>query len=225
MKTMDVNPLKKLGEKVPFVGEQKTEEVRTDPLSGVTLRPHVIQADEAAQEGDMMVVYHSREAMLEQYRRAIRALDLNETEQEHLLDPDRLDTFRQALEYRLEKTKLWNYAPEQREEVKAARAFLQTFLRADIPYAETLFVPGDEMEAFLADETLRFGAEEYYYCVNGSGLDLGYLRERVSELGHELEERIEALIFEPVHHVQQLGERAIGKIPSATIPQIRLMSA
>ncbi len=215
MKTMDLNPLKKLGEKVPFVGEQKAEEIRIDPLSGVTLRPHLIEPDEAAQEGDMMVIYRTREAMADQYREAIRVLDLKESEEERFLDFDQIETFRKALAHRLERIKLWNYAPEQREEVKTARAFLRTFLRAKIPYAETLLVPVDEMEAFLADETLRFGAEEYYYCVNEAGLDQGHLRERVSKLGEELKE--------PMQHIQHLGERVIEKIPYPTIPQIRLM--
>jgi len=62
------------------------------------------------------------------YQRAIRALGLDEKEEKRFLDLMLLDTFRPQLEKRLKKTKLWHYAPEQREAVKSARKYLQDLL-------------------------------------------------------------------------------------------------
>jgi len=68
------------------------------------------------------------------YEEAIQMLDLSESEQALYLQVDQLDQFRLRLENRLRKTKLWNYAPEQREQVKAARACLQALLGFEIAY-------------------------------------------------------------------------------------------
>ncbi len=63
-----------------------------------------------------------------QYLRAIEALELDPKERERFLRMEQLDRFRGQLEARLRKTKLWNYAPEQRDSVKEARAYLQAVL-------------------------------------------------------------------------------------------------
>ena len=68
------------------------------------------------------------------YEEAIQMLDLSESEQNLYLQVDQLDRFRLRLENRLRKTKLWNFAPEQREQVKAARAYLQAFLGFEMAY-------------------------------------------------------------------------------------------
>jgi len=62
------------------------------------------------------------------YQKAIRALDLDEQEEKKFLDLTQLNTFRTQLEKRLKKTKLWNYAPDQREAVGSARSQLQDLL-------------------------------------------------------------------------------------------------
>jgi len=221
MKSIDVETLKTLREKMPFAGEHKEEQVRIDSATGTVLHPHLLHKDDTAAEGDMMVVYQSRRAIADQYRQAIRALDLNETEEERFLDFDHLETFRSALSYRLDKTKLWNYAPDQRDDVKAARTFLKTLLSTEIPYGETLFVPEEEIETFLAEETNRFGVEEYYYCLQDSVLHLDQAREAVAEFGH----RIETLMTEPIHKVQHLAETVIEKIPDPIDNHFHLMSA
>lgn len=69
-----------------------------------------------------------------QYRQAIEALDLNENEKVLYLEISQMDRFRLQLETRLRKTKLWNYAPEQRDTVKEARAFLQEMLGLEMSY-------------------------------------------------------------------------------------------
>ena len=223
MKAMDTETLKTLREMMPsFTSEHKKEEsVRIDAATGTVLHPHILHKDEAASEGDMMVVYQSRSAVADRYREAIRALDLKEAEAERFLDFDRLETFRRALEYRLDKAKLWNYAPDQRDEVKAARTFLKTLLATEIPYGETVFVPKEEIETFLADEANRFGVEAYYYCLQESLPHLDQARETVAQLGH----RIETLMTEPIHKVQHLAEAVITKIPDPIDTRIRLMSA
>ena len=225
MKPIDNETLNALREKVPFIGHEKEEEVRVDTNSGTVLHPYTLSSETSAHAGDMMVVYHTRHAVADQYRQAIRALDLGETEAERFSDFDRLESFRSALEHRLDKTKLWHYAPDQRDEVKAARSFLRTLLTAEIPYGETLFVPEDETETFLADEANRLGVKEYYYCVEEGGSHLDHARETVSGIGHRIEERVERLVTGPIHRVQHLAESVIDAIPDPIDGRIRLMSA
>lgn len=71
---------------------------------------------------------------LHRYREAIEALDLNEKENALYMDYDQMDRFRLQLETRLRKTKLWNYTPGQRDEVKEARAYLQNLLGVSASY-------------------------------------------------------------------------------------------
>jgi len=73
-------------------------------------------------------------ASFRQYRYAIEALDLDEKEKARYMDVDQMDRFRLQLETRLRKTKLWNYAPHQRDAVKEARAYLQEMLGLESSY-------------------------------------------------------------------------------------------
>ena len=64
------------------------------------------------------------------YREAILALDLPSHEAERFLSNDDQESVRKALEKRLDKVKLWRYAPDQREAVKTARTYLQNLLKS-----------------------------------------------------------------------------------------------
>jgi hypothetical protein len=68
------------------------------------------------------------------YWEAIRALDLDPQEEEQFLAFGELDTFRDRLARRLSRTKLWDYAPDQRDAVKEARNYLQDFIGVEISY-------------------------------------------------------------------------------------------
>jgi len=70
----------------------------------------------------------------EQYQQALEALDLDEREKALYMDRTQLDRFRSQLEQRLSRTKLWNYAPDQRDAVKEARARLQEMLGLEISF-------------------------------------------------------------------------------------------
>jgi hypothetical protein len=152
---------------------------------------------------EMRVVYQDEASIARQYTDAIRTLDLSEGETACYLELDRLATFRPALEHRLEKTKLWNYAPDQREDVKTARSFLTLFLAVDIPYGQTVYVPREETEGFLEDEACMLGVAEYHPA-----------HKTLPQMGEALEQRIESLVAEPVHKVQHLAESVIDKIPN-----------
>jgi hypothetical protein len=64
------------------------------------------------------------------YREAILTLDLNPREEARLLENENWESVRDTLQKRLEKVKLWHYAPDQREAVKAARTYLQNLLES-----------------------------------------------------------------------------------------------
>ena len=224
MKTIDLNVIKDLGSKVPFAGGEKTEETLSHFVQGTRLDPYVCSAEQKGTEGDMMLVYQDRASVAQQYRQAIAMLDLNEADTRYLQNFDAIDTFRTQLEKQIDKTKLWNYAPQQREDVKKARTFLKNILSVEIPYGETVFVPAEEMEEFLADEVQCFGVAEYYYCTREQSL-LDPVRHQAARIGHTLEQGVEHFITEPVHRVQHLAENVIEKIPSPTIPHIQLQSA
>jgi len=224
MKTMNLNVIKNLGSKVPFGGGEKSEETVSHVIHGKTLNPYICSTYQESSEGDMLVVYQDKASVAQQYRRAIAALDLDEADSNSLQNFYALDTFRAQLEKHVTKTKLWNYAPQQRADVKQARSFLQNILTLEIPYGETLLVSADEMEAFLADEAQCFGVAEYYYCTREQSL-LDPIRHQAARIGHTLEQGVEHFITEPVHRVQHLAENAIEKVPSPTIPSIQLLSA
>ena len=76
--------------------------------------------------------YRSQEILT--FQQAIDALGLDENEKKLYQDETQLNHFRIQLESRLHKTKLWNYAPHQREAVKKARAYLQQLLGIELSY-------------------------------------------------------------------------------------------
>jgi hypothetical protein len=74
----------------------------------------------------------SYEEVLKRYQEAIRALDLDADEEQRFLAYNQLESFRKELQKRLERTKLWNYSPDQRDAVKEARAYLQDLLNTSV---------------------------------------------------------------------------------------------
>ncbi len=225
MKPIDNETLNALREKIPFAASKTDEAPRFNTPDGIVLQPYILQAEDPAGEGDLMVVYHTWETMKRRYDEAIRALELQEAEAERFGEPERLKTFHRALEKRLDKVKLWHYAPEQRDEVKAARTFLRSFLSVEIPYGEKRFIPADERESFWADAANRFGVEGYYHCLAAKTQPLEQVQGTIVQAGHRIEERVERLLTGPIHRVQHLAESVIDAIPDPIDGRIRLMSA
>jgi len=225
MKPIDNKTLSTLREKIPFAADKTEEALHSDAPDGIVLQPYTLQAEDPAGEGDLMVIYHTRETMERRYREAIRALELQEAEAERFGEPEQLEHFGRALEKRLDKVKLWHYAPEQRDEVKAARTFLRNFLSAEIPYGERRFIPADERESFWVDAASRFGVEGYYHCHATREQPLEQVRETIVQAGHRFEERLERLVTGPIHRVQHLAESVIDAIPDPIDGRVHLMSA
>jgi hypothetical protein len=143
---------------------------------------------------DIVVTYHTRDEMARQYRQAIWALDLDDEQFARLADFDRLETNRSLLEKQLNKTKLWHYAPEQRETVKEARRFLQQMLDAKIPYGKTVRVPHEEIESFLQDAMKQLGVAQYAYVQEKSTLNaLESTKEVIGHMRHFVEDVIEKI--------------------------------
>jgi len=175
------------------------------------------------QRGDLKVVYADYDTMAARYAQAIRALDLDEAEEARFLDLDRFESFRRSLERRLRKTKLWDYAPDRRDEVKAAREFLEAWMHARIPYGETVWIPEDERESFWADGSRQLGVESY--ALRPHRLEIERVSERVSQLSHELEDWVGARIIAPTQRVRHLGERAAEAVLPARLRDVRLLRA
>jgi hypothetical protein len=155
-----------------------------------------INLDTLRHTNQMRVIYADRETVARQYREAILALDMDEKKTVQYCEMDRVANFRSELEAQLRKTKLWDYAPEQREAVKAARTFLTHFLDAEIPYGETQFVPCDEAEAFLEDEVRMLGVESYQPAIG----------HRIAQAGQSVEHRLETLARKPLHALHDFSE-------------------
>jgi hypothetical protein len=155
-----------------------------------------INLDTLRHTNQMRVIYADQETVARQYREAILALDMDEKKTVRYCEMDRVANFRSELEAQLRKTKLWNYAPEQREAVKAARTFLTHFLATEIPYGETQFVPCDEAEAFLEDEVRMLGVLSYQSAI----------QHRIVHAGQSVEHRLETLARKPFHALRDLSE-------------------
>ncbi len=124
------------------------------------------QVEEGCNNGDIEIIYHTRESLVEMYVDSIFALDIeNEAEENMYLKVEDIDQFKGALISRLEKTKLWNYPPDVRNDVKKARDFLKGFMQYDVTYGISMLVPASEAEAFMADEKNRFGIRSCKYHV------------------------------------------------------------
>jgi hypothetical protein len=87
----------------------------------------------------------------------------NEAEENIYLKIENLDSFKGMLINRLEKTKLWNYSPDIRGDVKRARNFLRDFLKYDVSYGYSVLVPAVEAEAFMTNEKNIFGIRSCKY--------------------------------------------------------------
>ena len=74
------------------------------------------------------------DATLERYREAIRALDMDPEEEAQFLAYQENERFKHLLKKRLDKTRLWDYHPKQRDAVKKARAYLQQWIGVELSY-------------------------------------------------------------------------------------------
>jgi hypothetical protein len=177
--------------------------------SGTKLYPYeVVDGGEvSAVPGDLIVRYADEAALHARYRRAIRTLDWDASLEERFGDPTQAERFRDALMHRLQKVKLWNYAPEKRDDVKAARAFLRRYLTQKVPYGRIEVIGAEEMDDFLADEARRFGVETFHYAVAPEhALPWVDALEGVVMLGKEVETQIETSITEALTPLNRLVE-------------------
>jgi hypothetical protein len=124
------------------------------------------EANEECNNGDIEIVYHTRESLEDLYADSILALDIeSEAEEKMYLELENMDAFKGSLMTRLDKTKLWNYPPDVRDSIKKARSFLKRFMEQDVSYGFTVLVPADEAETFMADEEKLFGIRECKYHI------------------------------------------------------------
>jgi 23S rRNA A2030 N6-methylase RlmJ len=82
----------------------------------------------------MFVRKEQTDATLEHYREAIRALDMEPEEEAQFQVYQENDRFRHCLKRRLDKTRLWDYHPQQRDAVKQARAYLQQLIGVELSF-------------------------------------------------------------------------------------------
>jgi len=214
MKHITFNPIETLREHLP--GHRvDAHAIVEHASSGVVLYPRPLDEQTSdAQVGDLIVQYADAEALASQYRRAVRALELDEAIEARYLDLDRLESFQDDLKRQLTKVKLWNYAPQKRDDVRAARLFLRHYLNQTIPYGTMRTVHADEMEAFLMDEACRFGVARYYYAVEpASALHLSDAVEGIVALGKAAETQVESTLKQTLKSAQHLTDLLYTHLP------------
>ncbi len=86
---------------------------------------------------------------LERYRNAVEVLDLKKEVRERLMGIEDIDMHKKEIAKVLDGVKLWNYPPEAREDVKAARELLRQLIEdeevqdnrlIDIPMPEAMSI-------------------------------------------------------------------------------------
>ncbi len=168
-------------------GEESRALIAEYAPEGTDINVKICNEIVGAQPGDMVVRYKTLQIVASDYRQAIRALDLSEEREEQYLQYNGQEAFRASLGRMLDGIKLWNYAPEKRDEVKSARTYLRHIAEATVEYGSEKLVRKDDIEDFFADEANIFAVAEYYYCVGDIVLPtLADAKNSIIEISHSV---------------------------------------
>jgi len=111
----------------------------------------------------LKVTYHTKEYLDQKYKRYLEVLEMKPMMSEIFIKKAKDPDASEALLDRLDKIKLWNFAPQKRDEIKEAREFVKNCITTDIPYGQTIYIENDDIDGFLDKSNNLFGVKSYEY--------------------------------------------------------------